>query len=201
MRIGQASILNSANAAWNPRARRGAGFTLIELMVVLVLIAIMTGVVVSEMTGTREDAMLKAEARKLMNVLSLANSRAITLGQTHRVQFQPSSRHFDVQRKVHEAGEGIGFADLKDAPGSAGEWDERVKVEFPGNSPDSESEQAEPGDADEEPSEQSPEMVQFYSDGTADPLRILLRDRAGFEILLKVNPATGRVKATQLTQK
>ncbi|MGV3773212.1 MAG: pilus assembly FimT family protein [Verrucomicrobiales bacterium] len=177
--------------------RKGrAGFTLIELMVVLGLIAIMTGVVVSEMAGTREDALLKSSAREVIDVLNLASSRAITLGQAHRVDFIPGKHSYEVKRKVHEAGEGVGFVSLNDAAGSQGEWDERIQMDLP--MPEAEEEEGETQIAEALAPQQSQYgSVQFYPDGTADPFRIIMRDRQGFEVVLKINPATGRVKVNQ----
>ena len=172
-----------------PRYMSRGGFTLIELMVVLTIIAVMMGVIVAEMTGTREDAILRASARKVIDVLNLASSRAITLGQTHRVQFEPAKHSFEVRRKVHEPGEGFGFVSLKDAAGSIGQWDERIELELP---------QPEPEEGEDEPDETRQAeygSVSFYADGTADPFRVILRDRQGFEVVLKVTPASGRVKA------
>lgn len=175
--------------------RGSGGFTLIELMVVLGLIAIMTGVVVSEMSGTREDAILKASARKVIDVLNLASSRSITLGQTHRVQFEVGKHRFEVRRKVHEPEEGVGFVSLNDATGSIGEWDERIQMEFP--KPETAENEGSENVPEDEPKELEHGAISFYPDGTADPFRMILRDRQGYEIVLQINPATGRVKVKQ----
>src|SRR5438552_14946942 len=59
-------------------------FTLIELMVVLVLIGILTAVMIPEMRGSYEDAMLRSTSRELINVCHLAYSQAVSLNQVHR---------------------------------------------------------------------------------------------------------------------
>src|SRR6266446_1993484 len=66
---------------------RGSGFTLMEIMVVLVLLAIMAAVIIPEMKGSFEDALLRSNARKLADVFNLAYSRAVSLNQLHRVRF------------------------------------------------------------------------------------------------------------------
>ena len=43
-------------------------FTLVELMIVITVIAIITGVMALEMTGTYEDALLRTNSRKLIDV-------------------------------------------------------------------------------------------------------------------------------------
>ena len=59
-----------------------AGFTLMELMVVLVLIGIMTAMILPEMKGTYEEALLSSTGRQLANVLGIAYSRAVTAANT-----------------------------------------------------------------------------------------------------------------------
>src|SRR5437762_12722038 len=48
------------------------GFTLIELMVVIVLGAIMAAAIIPEMKGTYEDALLRAASREWVGVCSIA---------------------------------------------------------------------------------------------------------------------------------
>ena len=74
------------------------GFTLIELMVVIVLIGIMTAMIISEMKGTYEDALLRSTARKLVDVYSLANSHAISLNQLHRVRLDRKNGRYFIER-------------------------------------------------------------------------------------------------------
>ena len=61
----------------NPSRR--SGFTLMELMVVLVLIGVMTAMILPEMRGTYEAALLHSTGRELANVLGIAYSRAVTV--------------------------------------------------------------------------------------------------------------------------
>jgi predicted secreted protein len=44
-----------------------------------------------------------------------------------------------------------------------------------------------------------PDAISFYPDGTADAAEIQLRDRDGFQLLLQLNPVTGRVHITEPT--
>ena len=50
------------------------GFTLIELMVVIVLVGIMAAAIIPEMKGTYEDALLRSATRELVGVCSIAAS-------------------------------------------------------------------------------------------------------------------------------
>src|SRR5436190_24011906 len=76
------------------------GFSLVELMVVLVLIGIMTAVIVPEMKGTYEDARLRATSRRLVGVFHLAYSRAVSLNQLHRVRFDRISGRYVIVKEV-----------------------------------------------------------------------------------------------------
>src|SRR2546423_13151942 len=80
------------------RGDRLDSFTLIELMVVLALIGIMTALIIPQMKGTYQDAVLRSTGRQLVDVLSLAGSRAITLSQPMRVHIEPRKSHYFVQK-------------------------------------------------------------------------------------------------------
>ena len=60
------------------------GFTLMELMLVLTLIAIMAAMIVPEMKGSMEDALLRSSARKVVDVFNLTYSRAVSFNQLHK---------------------------------------------------------------------------------------------------------------------
>ena len=109
------------------------GFTLIELMVVIVLIAIMTAMILPEMRGTFEEALLRSEARKLADVFSLANSRAIALNQAQRVQLD-SQHHFMIEPASSAVGGSGGSRRAPEVPGGEGTIDPRIAAgtEFDG---------------------------------------------------------------------
>lgn len=63
------------------------GFTIIELMVVLVIIALMTGTVVVAMGPALRDAKMRSACRIVASSLNYARSHAVTTGMTTRVVF------------------------------------------------------------------------------------------------------------------
>ena len=149
------------------------GFTLIELMVVIVIIAIMSAVIVGEMGGTFHDALLRSTGRQLMSVFSLASSRAISQNRTHLVRFDRSTGRYALETRRH--GE---FVPVEALGGSTGTIDPHIALRFLG--------------------EGLSDTVAFNPDGTADQREIELRDPEGFGLALRVNPVTSRVQLIEL---
>jgi type II secretion system protein H len=167
-------------------------FTLIEMVVVLVLIAIMAAMIIPEMKGTFDDALLRSTGRDLINVFNLASSRAISLDQSCRVKLDMQSGRYFVERKVHDGGR-EDFVPLKDVSGAEGKLDPRIAIEI--SQPDEVSSESDSGNPATEQS--PPDTVSFYPDGTADAAEIKLRDRDGFQMTLRLNPITARVRLSE----
>lgn len=177
------------------RSRNGrGGFTLTELLVVILLIAILTGVMLMEMRGTFEDALLKSCARELMSGLSLASSRAVTLNQAHSFIFDSAKHSFVIQEKNHAP-------DPEAAGERAGELrklDERITIAI--RDPADLSEENPDANEAPTPEQEAPverDVIHFYPDGTADRREIILRDRNNLELALRINPVTGRVRVEE----
>src|ERR1017187_7933047 len=120
-------------------------FTLIELMTVIVIIGIMTAMIIPEMKGTFEDALLRSTSRDLVNVFELSSSRAISLNQLHRVRLDTTTGHYLVERQAPD-GAPEKFIPLKDVSGCTGELDKRIAVEI--RRPDEEVSRTEMSPAD-----------------------------------------------------
>lgn len=179
------------------KARR-LGFTLIEVMVVLVLMAIMAAMIVPEMKGTFEAALLRSTSRDLVSVLNLAYSRAISINQVHRVRLDPSSGKYFVETRVR--GGGGDFISVQDVAGSEGKLDQRISIEIRNSSEDVSEIPALPSFSNSRTESREPESdntISFYPDGTADRRDIQLQDREGFRVSLQVNPITARVRVIE----
>lgn len=178
------------------------GFTLIELMVVLALIGIMTAMIIPEMRGTFEDAVLRSTGRELANVFNLAYSRAVTVNQLQRVRFETSTGKYIVEKRARAGVGESGFAPVRDLPGGEGKIDSRITMELrrPGEGLSDGSDQ---GDS-MVPKDEMPvrdQAIAFYPDGTADAGEILLQDRDGFRLALRINPITARVNIIDLERR
>ena len=184
--------------AINCRRCGASGFTLMELMVVVVMIGIMTALIIPEMKGTYEDALLRSTGRKLMSVIQLANSRAITRSQIQRVRIDSKDGRVSI-----EGGSAKGQANnaSNDLPGGDGKLDTRITIEI--KQAGEESSES-PGAAtsfvsgDDVGKRSSEQTITLYPDGTADAVEIVLRDREGFRLGLRINPITARVQSLDL---
>jgi type II secretion system protein H len=175
--------------------KRALGFTLLELMVVVVVIGIVTAVILPAMKGTYEDALLRSTGRKLITVCSLAYSQAITGNRLHRVRLDAKNGRYAVERRASQGEPGVGFVPVRNVPGGEGDLDQRIALEF--HRPDEEP-SAEPGGAippaEADGPKPSGDVILFYPDGTADEGEIQLRDREGFTLTLRMNPTTARLR-------
>jgi type II secretion system protein H len=169
------------------------GFTLLELVVVLVLIAILAAMIVPQMQGSYEEASLRKSARQLISVFGLAYSRAVATHHVQRVNIDSVSRHYFVEESLSRATSGTEFKPLNDLSGFSGEIESRISIEL--------RDPSETTDGDDSTQAKSIDDLEatfsgvaFYPDGTAIGREIVLKDRSGFQLVLQVNAATAHVQ-------
>ena len=174
-----------------------SGFTLIELMVVLTLIAILTAVMIPEMRGTYEDALLKSVSRELVSACNVANGRAIAGNQRCRIRIDRAHGRYVLEKPVKNQRGGDLYAPIPGIPGSEGKIDPRISIAFRKTGVDPSS-ASDPEDlsarGDDVMLPVRDEAITFYPDGTADGLDIKLEDRQGFRLALRINPVTARIR-------
>ena len=182
----------------NGRSR--VGFTLVELMVVVVIISIMSAMIVAEMHGTFQDALLRSTSRELASAFSVASSRAVSVNRPHRVRIDQVTHQYVLERSARG---GTDFFPVRDIPNSHGKLDPRITVNIVNTGMDSlddagQTPKEDSGTPGGVPSFGPEEAVTFYPDGTADAREIELADRDGFRLSLRINPITARVQITAL---
>jgi len=155
-----------------------AGFTLIELVVVLALIAILTAVILPEMRGTFEETVLRSTARTLVSACNTAGSRAVATGTAHQLVIDAAANRYRIQPNRSAASPVARTSSGDSETRDSGPLDPRVVVEV------RREESIGPDGA--------AHAVEFRPDGTADAAEFVLRDRAGFVIAIRVNPVTAR---------
>jgi len=200
-RISYRPRLRSHPASTHGTIQSGGAFSLIELMVVLALIGIMTALIIPQMKGTFEDVLLRSTGRTLVDAFNLASSRAITIQQPHRVRIDQKAGRFFVQQSSREGEKEGERLSVRDVPGGAGEIDNRITVEVRKLGDESAEEPGQESafvSGDDLRNQKRGQALTFYPDGTADAAEILLKDREGFRLGLKINPVTARVHIMQL---
>lgn len=176
------------------------GFTLVELMVVIVLVGIASAMILPEMQGTYDDAQLRSSGRKLASAVALASSRAVAINRPHCLRIDPKTGKYTVERPGRSTDDDGGLVPVRDIPGGEGQIDSRITVQIRrGGDGEAASDPMPPGPGG--PSEDPPaatagagEAILFQPDCTTEPAEIILRDRQGFRLALRLNPVTSRVR-------
>ena len=73
---------------------RDKGFSLLELLVVIVIISILFTFTTLAIRGTSPEELIQTEAQKLDRLLQLAQEEAILKGQEYALEFKPDSYRF-----------------------------------------------------------------------------------------------------------
>src|ERR1017187_10865793 len=114
----------------NRKSPNLSAFTLIELMVVIVLIGVMAAMILPEMKGTYEDALLRSTSRELVSVCGLAASHAVSVNQAHRLWFDPKTGHYSIERGTSDHRTEGRSVSAREVPGGEGELDTRIAIEI-----------------------------------------------------------------------
>src|ERR1035441_4400430 len=152
-----------------------SAFTLIELMVVIVLIGIMTAMILPEMKGTYEDALLRSTSRELVSMCGLASSHAVSVNQAHRLRLDRKTGHYSIERSGLDRGLAGRIVSAGDLPGGEGELDNRISGEIhqSGDDPaEAADQQSSQGLSQSAELERRGDGITFYPDGTADASEI-----------------------------
>lgn len=180
------------------RERRQAGFTLIELAAVVVVIALLYGFVLPNL-GIGSRRALDGEAEGLRADLELARVRAIATGAPHRIAIDIDRARFHMERfenappptaEARDPREPLDLAAPRPAAGSfeplptrhgrVRKFGDGVFVSLV--------------ETAEGPADQGTVAVAFWQDGSATPARIRLMNDSGDELELEILPLADSVR-------
>jgi type II secretion system protein H len=179
------------------QGRPRQGFTLVELMVVVLIIAIMSAAIVADMRGTLADALLRSTSRQLISAFNSASSRAVSLHTRQRIRFDQNAPRFFL--------ESPNFHGAVFTPDSEEHLDPRIsiRVREPEMEPVEGADEESVEDSAEKEAMPDPgqrEAIVFYPDGTADAKDIVLTDKDEFHQVLRINRITARVELVEKEQ-
>ena len=152
--------------------RRSAGFTLLELMVVLVLMGIIFSFAVLSLRGTDISDLMEHETRRLATLLELASNEAILQGEELAINFEDDGYAFLV---LQENGwQSPGDDALLKAYSLPAEIELRLEVE--GEPPELDNFAAqEDGDSEADEEESLAPQVFILSSGEMTPFSVTFR--------------------------
>ena len=89
------TVIRSRVAVAAPASRRRGGFTLTEILAVVVILGIASAIIIPQM-GTRDDMRVKAASRTLIADLIYAQNLAISTGQVVYVRFDVAGNSYSL---------------------------------------------------------------------------------------------------------
>jgi len=194
------------------RAGSRAGFTIAELLVVMVMIAVLAGMAMPSFMGGLREERLRSGCRNLVSVCRVARSRAVTRARPVRVMTDSQKHVYSLLEFMDpdEEAERRGQELESSAPGLTSEptreWApvrshlgrERrlptgITFSYLGGRPDQEDSERQSA-RDEEigtTRDQGTDWVEFYPDGTAEDTYIELTNTVDNTLWVHVDPITG----------
>ena len=186
------------------RAREQSGFTLLELLVVLLLIVLVTGVFMTTVGGGF-GVHLRNAGRTLSAELEYIGQRAVTTGQVQRIVIDLDEQVFRVEElpfveptadaMLPEHAEGLDLApppaqaEFQPIEGRIGEWhalDDAADVDLREVRVGSEART------------EGPVAIGFSPDGASDPAEIWLRDGGGYDLRIRLVAFTGEIRVEEV---
>jgi len=171
------------------RLRPNSGFTLLEIVIVVILIALVMTLVVPRLVGTFGSASVTSGARQVASMLRYARGRAVMDRLRYRVELDLKNGEYWLavetdpirKRGVFQPTEG-NVGGRRKLPGSAvfGEFRNNART---ADSPDREDQGGPRGDG-----------VVFYPDGRGDSAQLVVQDeKERFGYTIEVMSALGRI--------
>jgi len=139
-----------------PRPNRPAGFTLLELVLVMLVLSVVTAMVVPSLSGFGIGREAEFAGAQVMTLSRWAREQAISEGRVYRLNFDPTNHTYQVTAQV-----GGVFQQVPEEFGSVFALPEGVTMQW------------------QAPQENGAYVVDFYPSGRARPVRIQVIARDG----------------------
>ncbi len=81
-----------------PRVTRVAGFSLVELLIVLLVISVVAGIGINRFANSASNQQLDAGVQRVMADIELARAKAIALAANGTVQFDTATGHYTMSQ-------------------------------------------------------------------------------------------------------
>lgn len=166
-------------------------------MVVVIILSVLTAMIVPQFAGTYQAALLRGTARALVSAVRLASSEAVTRNQTVRLVIDAEKHRYWLECRRQESGVASTRTSIKDVPGAAGELHEQIAIQVRSRG-SQRSRQTRPGRGRRATAPARGQSIPFNPDGTTEAHEIVLRDREGFGLGLRIHPTTARVSTIAL---
>jgi prepilin-type N-terminal cleavage/methylation domain-containing protein len=173
----------------NPQSRIGprAGFTLYEVIIVLIVLLVVSGIVVPSFSGLLPSVRVRRAGDELLSTIAKARDDSVLTSRRFRIVFTREPASYRLEYEPDPMNEPATFR----AP--PGDWG--APVELP------------PGvtfsslDGAVTDPENSDDVLEFLPDGTAAAMTIVLAHENGDQVVIGVDPADGRARVVEEEEK
>ncbi|MBN1554206.1 MAG: prepilin-type N-terminal cleavage/methylation domain-containing protein [Phycisphaerae bacterium] len=168
------------------RHRRKKAFTLIELIVVIVLVAVLAGMVAPRLRGAGRGASLRAAAWRVFVAAQYAHDFAATRRRVCRLELDPDTGRFQLIAQADPEHRPDEYKPLEGGPGRAEQLEAPLRFALV------RAESSQPG----ENGETNGNRVTFYPSGRSDAAIVQITDgRRTYSVL--VFPSRGRCRLVE----
>jgi prepilin-type N-terminal cleavage/methylation domain-containing protein len=177
----------------------GRGYSLIELMFVLGLVAITSGIIAPRLLAGLDDARTRGAARYLASRLQQTRMEAVARNATVALRFMTVDGGLAVVPFLDGNRNGVRSLDIQRGVDRPLRREERLKDQFPevdfGTLPDLPAVDGSSAPPDSDPVRLgSSDAVSFTPDGTATPGSLYLLGRGGTQLVVRIFGETGKTR-------